>query len=141
MIYGGPLLDAIAIEKSGFKGMRLLVEHKLITPEIRAEFKQPLGHLNFIPLSKLKSSTYPTRLNDAFSDYLWMGSIDREDFEELRKIMALRLRLAAGEPEEFVQAAATQVVFHECAAILNSIGGKAHYRDLQQAKHTSTGVE
>jgi len=137
MLYSGALLDAISVEKSGFKGMRLLVERSLVTSEVRAALKQTMGHLNFMPLSKLRDSTYPKRLQDSFVDYLWMGTTDRDEFENLRRTMAVRLRLAANEPEEFIQAAATQVIFHECAAILSSLGGKMHYRQLKLARDKS----
>lgn len=130
ILYSGGLLDAISVEKSGFKGMRILVEKDLVTPEVNGALKQPIGHLNFMPLTKLRDSTYPARLEESFLDYLWMGTTERARFEELRRTMAWRLRNAASEPEEFIQAAATQVVFHECAAILNSLGGKVHYREL-----------
>ncbi|MGA2137604.1 MAG: hypothetical protein ABSH14_01960 [Verrucomicrobiia bacterium] len=144
MLYSAALLDAISVEKSGFKGMRLLVERQLITPAVRNAAKQPMGHLNFIPLTKLRNSTYPKRLEETFVDYLWMGTTDRDRFKELGKMMAVRLRMAANEPEEFAQAGATQVVFHECAAILSSVGGKVHYRELKNARAkigTSTSTE
>lgn len=134
MIYSGGLLDAISVEKSGFKGMRILVEKDLVTPEINGALKQPIGHLNFMPLTKLRDSTYPARLEDSFVDYLWMGTTEKDRFEEIRKTMAWRLRNAASEPEEFIQAAATQVVFHECAAILSSLGGRVHYEELKRKK-------
>jgi hypothetical protein len=133
-LYSKPLLEAIAVEKSGFKGMRLLVESSLINAEVRATVKQPIGHLNFIPLCKLKAMHYPKRIDRLFVDYLWMASIDRDEFDDMRSIMAVRLRGAAGDPEEFSQAAATQVVFHECGAILGSLGGKVHYRTLTDAE-------
>ena len=133
-LYSKPLLEAIAVEKSGFKGMRLLVESSLINAEVRTAVKQPIGHLNFIPLCKLKAMRYPKRIDGLFVDYLWMGSVDRGEFEEMRSIMAVRLRRAASEPEEFTQAAATQVVFHECGAILGSLGGKVHYRTIKDAE-------
>lgn len=134
-LYSKPLLEAIAVEKSGFKGMRLLVERSLIDVQVRAAVKQPIGHLNFIPLCKLKAMRYPKRIDGQFVDYLWMGSVNRDEFDEMRSIMALRLRGAASDPEEFTQAAATQVVFHECGAILSSLGGKVHYRALKDMEH------
>jgi hypothetical protein len=139
-LYGKPLLEAIAVEKSGFKGMRLLVESRLINPDVRVAVKQPIGHLNFIPLCKLKAMRYPKRLDGFFVDYLWMASVNRDEFEDMRSIMAVRLRGAASEPEEFAQAAATQVVFHECGAILSSLGGKAHYRTLRDAERAEGAI-
>ncbi len=139
-LYSKPLLEAIAVEKSGFKGMRLLVESSLITAEVRAAVKQPIGHLNFIPLCKLKAMRYPKRIDGLFVDYLWMATVERDEFDDMRSIMAVRLRGAAGDPEEFNQAAATQVVFHECGAILGSLGGKAHYRTLRDAERAGEEV-
>jgi hypothetical protein len=138
MLYSKPLLEAISVEKAGYKGMRLLVSRGVITPALKAAVKQPMGHLNFIPLTKLRNSTYPKKLEETFVDYLWMGTSNRECFDELNKIMAVRLRTAANDSEEFVQAAATQVVFHECAAILSSVGGKAHYRELKNRAQIET---
>lgn len=134
ILYNNALLEAIAVEKSGFKGMRILVESRLVTPEVRAATRQPIGHLNFIPLCKLRAMRYPKRLDGLYVDYLWMGTTDREEFDQMRRIMALRLRGAASDAEELSQAAATQVVFHECGAILGSLGGKAHYREMQRGR-------
>lgn len=129
MLYSASLLDGISIEKAGFKGMRLVVPKSLMTAEARAATKMPIGSLNLMAVSKLRDSTYPKRLADEFHDFLWMANPDEAIFSELQKVMAIRLRMAASDPEEFAQAAATQVVFHECAAILNSLRGKARYKE------------
>jgi len=64
----------------------------------------------------------------------------RED--ELRvyeRLMAQKLRQAAGDGEEFIQAAATQVVFHECIAIIGSIRTRLHFEAIKErAKATRT---
>lgn len=129
MLYSSALLDGISIEKAGFKGMRLILPKELMTAEARAATKIPIGQLNFMAVSCLRGSTYPKRLQDEFHDFLWMANSDLNEFEELKKVMAIRLRSAARDPEEFAQAAATQVVFHECAAILSSLQGRARYKE------------
>ncbi len=62
MLYSKALLEAISVEKAGFKGMRLLVARDVITPALKTALKQPMGHLNFIPLTKLRNSTYPEEI-------------------------------------------------------------------------------
>jgi hypothetical protein len=118
--YSPPLLTAISVEKSGFKGMRLLVDGALITKPIRAAWKIPIGKRTFIPFRRLRHSVYPA-MGDRFEDFLWMASGDNEEWDDRKIVMAKRLRLAGNDPEEFAQAAATQVVFHECDAILQSL--------------------
>jgi len=119
--YADELLDAIAVEKSGIKGMRIIIDDSLITSSLITEFRIPVGELFFIPFRHLTNSTYPGRLKNGFQDYLWMASRSEEEWTHYSILMASRLRWAAQNDEEFLQAAATQVVFHECAAIFTSL--------------------
>ena len=119
--YDPNLLDAIAVEKSGFKGMRLLVHAPLVTPELCDAFHVDVGRRALIPFRKLDNSIYPGRLGDDYQDFLWMAAADDAVWESDRLLMASRLRWSSRNQEEFVHAAATQVVFHECAAILSSL--------------------
>jgi len=112
------LLDAISVEKSGFKGMRLLITAALITRPLLAGFAIPVGPRSLAPFKTLKHSYYPARLGKDFEDVFWMIRDSGTSWEQAKRTMALRLRLAARDPEEFVQAAATQVLFHECSAII-----------------------
>jgi hypothetical protein len=123
--YSEELLEAISIEKSGFKGMRLLVDKALLTNNIRSLFSIPIGKCSFVPFQKLRHSTYPGRIAEGFQDYLWMATSDDNAFETIREKMDTRLRWAANSTEEFIQAAATQVVFLECYAMITGLKSKS----------------
>jgi hypothetical protein len=122
--YAEELLEAISIEKSGFKGMRLLVDKALLTNTTRSLFSIPIGKCFFVPFQRLRHSSYPGRTAEGFQDYLWMATPDGDAFETIRKQMDTRLRWAANSAEEFQQAAATQVVFHECLAMMTGLRSK-----------------
>lgn len=119
--YDGALLDAIAVEKSGFKGMRLLVAQELLTEPVKSRFRIPLGNRHFMPFRKLNHSPYPGRVNEGYSDYLWMVDAGPQWLQH-QMTMSNRLRWAVHNNEEFIHAASTQVVFNECAAILSRLG-------------------
>jgi hypothetical protein len=119
--YVGDLLDAIAVEKSGFKGMRLLLHSSLVTPELGTKYRIAVGKRFLMPFRELDNSSYPARLVGNHQDYLWMASHEDDEWNGLQRTMASRLRWSARDSEEFLQAAATQVVFHECAAIIGSL--------------------
>jgi hypothetical protein len=74
MLYESELFDAVAIEKSGVKGMRLLVDKTLLTQQVIDQYRIPVGHLSFIPFKNLRSSYYPPSLKGTYLDYLWMQS-------------------------------------------------------------------
>ena len=116
--YSAPFLDAISVERSGFKGMRILIEDALVTEALRGAVRIPVGGRNLIPLRRLDHSDY--RVN-GYQDWLWMLPPDEETWLRRRQQMATRLRWAAKDPEEFLHAAATQVVFNECEAIRASL--------------------
>jgi hypothetical protein len=118
--YTDELLDAISAEKAGFKGMRLLVPSQFITSRVRTAHKIPLDGRNFIPFRHLDHSWYPPRLEE-FHDVLWMASGDGEEWRRRRNRMSSRIRASARDAEEVLQAAATQVVFDECDAIMESV--------------------
>lgn len=121
-VYEGSLLDAIAVEKAGFKGMRLLVASVLVNDSLRGAHSLMLDNGKL--LHSFKRTThggYPGRLNDGYEDLFWMATADPDEWKSLRWTMARRLRWAAKDPDEFMQAAATQVLFHEYTAILGSL--------------------
>lgn len=132
--YESELFDAIAIEKSGLKGMRLLVDRSLITPEISREYRIPHENLWFIPFKHLRDSYYPRNISETHLDYLWMASEKAEDRRSMEILMSQRLRLASHDPEELLQAAATQVVFHEYAAMIGSLDGRLKYQRERKAR-------
>jgi hypothetical protein len=51
----------------------------------------------------------------------------------MERTMSSRLRIAATDQEEFSQAAATQVMFHESAAMFGSIETRVKFQE--QKKH------
>lgn len=115
------LLDAIAVEKSGFKGMRVVVEERLLTPAVREHFAVKAGDRTFVPFKSLTNSVYPRRIVHVYEDFLWMARSDESDWRKLKRSMSDRLRWSAQDSEEFLQAASTQVVFNETAAIFRSL--------------------
>jgi hypothetical protein len=117
----GSLLDAIAVEKSGFKGMRIVVEEKLLTQAVRDRFAVKAGSRDFVPFRSLTNSVYPRRIADVYQDFLWMARSQEVEWRKLKRAMSNRLRWSAQDSEEFVQAASTQVVFNETAAIFRSL--------------------
>jgi hypothetical protein len=66
--YEPELFDAVAIEKSGIKGMRLLVDKTLLMPQVISQYRIPIGHLSFIPFKTLRSSYYPPSLKGTHLD-------------------------------------------------------------------------
>jgi hypothetical protein len=117
----GGLLDAIAVEKSGFKGMRVLVEEKLLTAHVREVFHVQTGGRPLDPFRSLTNSVYPRRIAGVYQDFLWMADRDEAEWRKLKRSMSNRLRWCAQNSEEFLQAASTQVVFNETAAIFRSL--------------------
>jgi hypothetical protein len=114
--YSSSLLDAIAIEKSSFKGMRILVsESTSLTRKLRhkeASFAHLELPMTVSPFARLPDSMYPERLATDFFDFLWMASDTHGRWQRLRSIADIRLHHSAGNPEEFMHAAATKVVFY-----------------------------
>ena len=119
--YAGSLLDAIAIEKSGIKGMRLIIDASLVTDRVSKQFRIPISTRYLIPFRRLSHSPYPPQIEDGYRDVLWMASGDDLEWAALKQRMATRLRYSAHNPEELLQAAATQVVFHECNAMWHAL--------------------
>jgi hypothetical protein len=120
----GDLMDAIAVEKSGFKGMRLLIHPDLVDSELAARFRIAVGAAQVYALKRLTFSAYPT-CAEQYQDVLWMVTRGLAGWEEAELSMVGRLRWAAKVPDEFLQAAATQVVFHECGAIIDDLRRRA----------------
>lgn len=118
--FSSAAFHAISLEKSGFKGMRLLVAKDLATRSLSDEVRIPVGSMSFIPLKRLRHSYYPPLPGMEAVDYLWMSDAESIVAEDLQRDVANRLRFAATNREEFEQAAATQVVFNECAAIFQA---------------------
>jgi hypothetical protein len=119
--YSGDLLDAIATEKGGFEGMRLLLDPSLRTMALRRSDRIDVGGKRpFYPFRHLEHSAYGPRLEDHL-DVLWMATADDEARARRRARISTRMRYSARTPDEVLQAAATQVVFDECDAIIDSL--------------------
>jgi hypothetical protein len=114
--YSRPALDAISIEKSGFKGMRLLMGKDIITDTVKRAFCIPFGEMYLTPFRRLRYSGYPAGKDDLI-DFLWMACQEEREWDNISLHMTYRLRHSSRDAEEFAQAAATQVMFHECGAL------------------------
>ncbi|MEX2527030.1 MAG: hypothetical protein WEA09_05270 [Gemmatimonadota bacterium] len=136
--YSDSALQAVAVEKSGFKGMRLLVDSALVTGAVQQATKIPFDTHTLIPFRKLKYSHYPQTVKDQYSDFLWMAGESEEEWHNLELRMTSRLRYSSGDPEELAQAAATQILFHECAAIRQSVIGRAKRQKEREGQTEAT---
>lgn len=119
--YSTESLDAISIEKGGFKGMRFLIRPEVIDRAAKEALRLPLGDFALYPFRRLSHSSYPDNPGGEIQDFLWMACGDEAEWQRIARRMSSRLRYSARDPEEFIQAAATQVVFHECGAIRQSL--------------------
>lgn len=126
--YSESALEAVSVEKSGFKGMRLLVKAALINADVQARSKISFDTHTLIPFRRLSYSYYPSRVEGKYSDFLWMACESDGDWRNLMLRMTSRLRYSAPDVEELAQAAATQIVFHECGTIRQSVLGRAKRR-------------
>jgi hypothetical protein len=125
-------LAALASLRAGVAGMRLLVADEMITDQLRGMFRIPLGRLGVIPFRRMNHTPYPEQLDRPCQDFLWMAET-LIDWNHYVQRMKQRLLWSAHDPEEFRIAAATQVVFHECDAILMSVTRKnIHRREQEQ---------
>lgn len=108
-------LDVTALEKSGFKGMRLVINPNLVPNRAKVhcrkwgEFKRPLH-----TVCRLEKFSYPA---DNLADVLWMAD-DEKKFEQLKAIMDQRFKRASADPEEFVQASWTRAVFDQVNSLV-----------------------
>ena len=89
----------------------------LVTEGLKNDLALSFGRLKMHCLRRLRHSSYPSQ-GDGLQDYLWPAVPELETWREKQMTMSRRLRDSNGDPEEFAQAAATQVVFHEVAALL-----------------------
>jgi hypothetical protein len=109
------LLGVLALEKSGFRGMRLILDGTMISREQLFNrtwdgFKRPLR-----TITRLKDCTYPE--GAGYVDVLWMASSE-DQYNRLRGIMDGRFGKSARDQEEFTQAAWTQLVFNSVETLI-----------------------
>ena len=117
--YHPSLLEVVSIEKSGIKGMRLVVAIVESKKKTRKRLRYPVAGRAIPLVTRLHNLPYPERLSD-FMDVFWMASETEEEWNLLNQIMDRRMRWAAKVPEEFIHAAATRVLFSECGAYVGS---------------------
>ena len=118
---------AVSQLRSGYRGMRILIDQDLLDDQLRGVFRIPLGRLGVIPFRRMNFTPYPKSLHSRFQDFLWMADNGTE-WAQYNLRMKQRMLWSAEDNSEFVQAAATQVVFHECDAILQSVHRKNQTR-------------
>jgi hypothetical protein len=119
--YAAQFAEAISVERSGIKGMRLLIQDAVVSSALKKDVALPIGGLHAIPLRKLNHSNYPERLGSDYRDVVWVATVDQADWDTNKRTMEVRLRRAAADPEEFAHAAATYLLFSEWQAILGSL--------------------
>lgn len=117
--------------------MRLLIREEIINDRVRAAFRIQYGKNSFIPFRRLRHSNYPKTIEGNLIDFLWMAEGDDREWSNIMIHMTSRLRYSARDPEEFIHAAATQVVFHECAAIRQSVKVRAKYNAEKENAKTN----
>lgn len=122
------LMRALAAIRGGLSGMRILVDESLLTDQLRGIFRVPLGRLGFIPFRRMNFTPYPSTLKRTWQDFLWMADTQAE-WGNYTLRMKQRLLWSAAAPGEALEAAATQVVFHEVDAIVQSVVRKNMMRN------------
>ena len=109
-------LAVLALEKSGFRGMRLVVDRSLLPDYGRPYqrnwpgFKRPLGII-----TRLRECTYPP--GDDYGDVLWMAESEKQ-YNQLNGIMAARFKRSTKDPDEFVQASWTRATFDQVDSLV-----------------------
>lgn len=106
------LIRAISTEKAGYHGMRLLVAHSLLAG-LKERFAIRLGDSSASRFRQLDRVADSRELND-FREVLWMWTDQPFEWDKRRAEMDRRLLRAGRNTEEFVQAAATELVFKRC---------------------------
>jgi hypothetical protein len=118
--YSTSLLEAISAEKSGIKGMRLLIGGGLSRKEIRSAYGLPIHGEYFCPILRPQTLSYPGRLKGRYSDILWMASAREDKWKDMQRTMFYRLKWSAASAEELIHAAATQVMFNHWEGVFES---------------------
>ena len=119
--YSNELMEALNIEKSGYRGMRVVIQESLLSKGIQDKSVVKLGERSMNTQKKLTYSLYPPRIAEGYVDLLWMACGNPEEWGRHSRQMANLLRWSGNDTEEMAHAAATQVVFNECAAIMGSL--------------------
>ncbi len=110
-------LKVLALEKSGFRGMRLIVDRNVLPGgglDYQAAWSglsKPLGLI-----ARLNECTYPE--GEGYADVLWMAADQEHKYGHMKAIMSQRFKRCTREPDEFVQAAWTRAVFDQVESLV-----------------------
>ena len=125
-MYASEFLDAVAMEKSGFRGMRLLVDERLLDEEtiLRTEERlwatmgvAPEEQTSYSLVVRIPGAQYPESIS-YLRDVLWPMTAPTE-FGLLEQRMNERLHSAKGDRDERLHARNTTMVFREVRKRLN----------------------
>jgi len=116
--FADSLLEAIAVEKAGFQGMRLLIGGGLSDREANTATKIRVGPAAVKLVRRIRGATYPAGVSGHFRDVLWMAVPEESDWEEQKAIIGKRIRWALSNREELAHAGATQALFNVCGAVM-----------------------
>jgi len=134
------LIEALILEKSGLKGMRLFMAPSVLSQAERVALQRNVAWgspsvARPVYVSRvLGFATPPQVAHLGAEDVLWM--IDDEPYFLTRDTdLRHRMRRAALDPEEYTQAAMTLVVFEEARSIIVGAGRptRGMYRGAQRA--------
>ncbi|MCW5898590.1 MAG: OST-HTH/LOTUS domain-containing protein [Flavobacteriales bacterium] len=102
-------LRVLALEKSGYRGMRIIIERGLGRQaneeftRLWSDFKRPL-----YLITQLREMVYPP--GGEYSDVLWMAN-DELKYGHFKGIMAQRFKASVKDSDEMMQAAWTRATF------------------------------
>jgi hypothetical protein len=108
------VLQAISIEKSGFKGMRVLLkrdDYKRKALKVAVSFTHKDYHTDVTPVRRLPDALYPPILRGEYKDFLWMMCDTQAEWELLKYLAHKRLFSAVQHPDEYIHAAVTWSLF------------------------------
>jgi hypothetical protein len=129
-------LTALALEKSGFRGMRLVVDRGLLVDGGRGyqrdwqNLQRPLGYV-----TRLRQCTYPA--GEQYADVLWMTE-SSEKYSQLKGIMASRYKQSTRDTDEFTQASWTRVTFDQVESLVWMCSQRREETAEQQDGHLSS---
>lgn len=115
-IHEDDFLAVLALEKAGFRGMRIVINKDLLECGGHSfqhhwdNYAKTIGYI-----VTLKECTYPHGSN--YADVLWMTPNEKQ-YKHLHGIMATRFKNSTFTPAEFEQASWTRAVFDQVDSIV-----------------------
>lgn len=131
-------LSVLALEKSGFRGMRLIIDKRLLPCNGQSfnvewlDFKQPL-----ITVTRLNECNYPK--GEGYADVLWMAQGEKQ-YSNLKNIMASRFKKSTADPDEFVQAAWTRATFDQVDTLVWACRNTTYRKTRPESLSRKTGA-